>query len=230
MYSNRNMIGMLSALIKSIYVNIRLFPIRIAIKLPVIVGWNVHIKGLRKGAIVLQPPIKTKMCSLGRGNGSGEGGAHKHSYLNIGEKGVLHIANKFYITSDFHLLIYSRLYVGENFFANHGFRVICRKNIQIGTNCMFGWDVSILDNDGHDIFINDAKKDTVKSVIIGDNVWIGSKSTILKGTSVGCDSVVGFGALVSGNYPPESIIANQKAQAYQYDKVKWTRTMSKPVI
>jgi len=224
------MIGTLSALIKSIYVNIRLFPIRIAVKLPVIVGWNVHIKGLRKGAVVLQPPIKTRMCSLGIRNGSGEGGAHRHSYLIIGDKGELHVDDKFHIAADFHLSIYSRLYVGENFFANHGFRVICRKNIQIGADCRLGWDVTILDNDGHDIYIDNVKKDTVKNVTIGDNVWIGADSTILKGTSVGCDSIVGFGALVSGNYPPQSIIANRKAQASQHDNVKWTKTMSKPVV
>ncbi len=98
---------MLLALIRTIYVNIRLFPIHIAIKLPVIVGWNVHIKGLRKGAVVLQPLIKTKMCSLGIRNGTEEGGVHKHSCLIISDKGVLHVTDKFYIASDFHLLIYS---------------------------------------------------------------------------------------------------------------------------
>ncbi len=223
------MIRKFLALIKSIYVNIRLFPIHIAIKLPVIVGWNVHIKGLRKGAVILQSPVKFRMCSLGISNGTGENGAHKHSYLIIGNKGVLYVADKVNIMSAFHLLIYSKLCIGNNFYANHGFKIVCMKKIQIGSNCMFGWDITILDNDGHDIFINKVRKDTIKSVIIENNIWIGAKSSILKGSFIGCNSIIGFGALVSGNYPSESIITNYKAQAIQRHDIKWERTTSKPI-
>lgn len=45
-------------------------------------------------------------------------------------------------------------------------------------------------------------------MVIGDNVWIGWGSIILKGTVIGNNCVVGAGSLVAGKFPDNVVIAS----------------------
>ena len=51
-----------------------------------------------------------------------------------------------------------------------------------------------------------------KDVIIGNNVWIGWGSIILKGTIIGDNCVIGAGSLVSGEFPDNVVIAGNPAR------------------
>lgn len=50
-----------------------------------------------------------------------------------------------------------------------------------------------------------------KSISIGKNVWIGSNVVLLPGTSIGCDSVVGAGTVVTGDIPERSVVYRDKS-------------------
>jgi acetyltransferase-like isoleucine patch superfamily enzyme len=49
-------------------------------------------------------------------------------------------------------------------------------------------------------------------VVIEDRVWIGSRAIILKGVTLGHDSVVGAGAVVTRSVPPGSVVVGPAAQ------------------
>lgn len=72
----------------------------------------------------------------------------------------------------------------------------------IGKNCMIGHDVTILNTDAHPVFDINSHRivNFVHGIIIGDHVWLGSKSSILKNTIVADDCIVGYGAVVSGKF------------------------------
>ena len=47
---------------------------------------------------------------------------------------------------------------------------------------------------------------------IGRNVWVGGKATVLKGVTIGDDSVVGYGAIVVADVPAGAVVAGNPAK------------------
>lgn len=84
-----------------------------------------------------------------------------------------------------------------------------RQSVTIGNECRISWDVVILDRDYHGWGNN---PEVVKPVVIEDHAWLGCKSTILKGVTVGHHSIVGAGAVVFQDVPPYSIVSGNPAK------------------
>lgn len=57
-----------------------------------------------------------------------------------------------------------------------------------------------------------------RPVIIGDDVWIGSRVTILPGVNVGVGSVIGAGAVVTHDVPPYAVVGGNPAKVIKYRK------------
>jgi len=86
------------------------------------------------------------------------------------------------------------------------------QSISVGENCLIGADVIIVDTDFHNVDINsrhDSKLNHIDSlpVKLGDNVFIGTKSIILKGVTIGENSVIGAGSIVTSSIPSNVIAA-----------------------
>jgi acetyltransferase-like isoleucine patch superfamily enzyme len=95
-----------------------------------------------------------------------------------------------------------------------GVTIVCWEKVEIGDFCGFGGNVSLWDTDFHGIRHNErVDKNAVKTapIKIGDNVWIGAYSIILKGVSIGSRSVIGAGSVVTKNIPPDEIWAGNPA-------------------
>lgn len=98
-----------------------------------------------------------------------------------------------------------------------GATIYARKGITIGDNTNIGGNTKILDNDFHPIDpqarIEDIKeKIGTAPVFIGKNCFIGCNALILKGTHIGDNCVVGAGAVVSGKFEDNCVIAGNPAK------------------
>ena len=105
----------------------------------------------------------------------------------------------------------SKITIGKNVGIS-GATIYARNSIEIGDNTLIGGNAKILDNDFHPIEIearnNDIKEKILSRPIkIGKNCFIGCNSIILKGTELGDGCVVGAGAVVSGKFEANSVIA-----------------------
>lgn len=103
--------------------------------------------------------------------------------------------------------------VGSSTFLN-GTRVGCARRIVIGRECLVG-DARIMDTDFHSLVRQRHDKRApigVGQVVIGDNAWIGAGAAVLKGVTIGNDSVVAFGALVLRDVPPGRIVGGNPAR------------------
>jgi acetyltransferase-like isoleucine patch superfamily enzyme len=86
--------------------------------------------------------------------------------------------------------------------------------IRIGKDGLFGANVEIFDSNFHDLHPARRKAGTQKMapVEIGDNVFVGMGVKILKGVTIGDDSVIGAGSVVSSSIPAGVVAAGSPAR------------------
>lgn len=111
------------------------------------------------------------------------------------------------------------LVIGEN--CNFGAfdHITCTNKIVIGNNVLTGKWVTISDNshgntDQMTLYTPPNKRKIISKgpVIIGDNVWIGDKATILPGVTLGEGCVVGANSVVTKDVPAYSVVAGNPAK------------------
>lgn len=99
-----------------------------------------------------------------------------------------------------------------------GGSICAMASISIGRMCLLGANVSVMDNDFHLVSADADRNDfepsdlPAKSIEIGENVFIGTGTIILKGTNIGANAVIGAGSVVRGIVEPNSIYAGNPAR------------------
>lgn len=86
------------------------------------------------------------------------------------------------------------------------------ESIVIGDACMIAHGVYISDADWHGIYDRAQPVGETKPVVFEDNVWIGDSAIICKGVTIGKNSIIGAGAVVTKDVPPNSIFAGNPAK------------------
>lgn len=96
--------------------------------------------------------------------------------------------------------------IGHDTWINNNFTCIAEhKEISIGNNVLIGTCVEIFDSDFHGLNVSDrmiSKFECAKSVIIEDDVFIGSNVKILKGVRIGRGTILANGSIVLKDIPP----------------------------
>lgn len=207
--------------LNTIRFNLYYFPWRIAIKFPVFISGKVYLKELN-GKIKLDCSIRPGLIQIGYGevgifdkvksrtlwevsgcvtfNGAcniGHG-----SKISVGKTGFLHFGDNFTITAES--------------------TIVCFKEISFGNNCLLSWEILIMDTDFHKIK-NDLGEllNSESPIIFGDNVWIGCRTTILKGTKISKGCVVGANSLINKDlHKTNSIYAGIPAKVIK-ENITW---------
>lgn len=102
-----------------------------------------------------------------------------------------------------------KINIGKKCFFNNGCSLNCKDEITIGDHCLFGENVKMYD---HNHIYNDFSKPiarqgfTMAPIRIGNNCWIGSNVTILKGVEIGDNTIIGANCLIYRSIPAASIV------------------------
>ncbi|MEQ3307444.1 acyltransferase [Fusobacterium varium] len=121
--------------------------------------------------------------------------------------------------------------INSNIFINknttcEGMKLISTEpfDIEIGENCMFSYGIEIRNSDSHKIFsmINDKRINGGAKIIIENDVWIGTRCLILKGSFIEQGSVLGAGSIVTGRVEKNSIYAGVPAKKIK-SEIYWEK-------
>ena len=115
-----------------------------------------------------------------------------------------------------------------NFTLLNGALVMAEERIEIGSHCLISWNVGIADSDFHPLapaqriidahaiapfFKDRPPRPEIRTapVVSSDNVWIGMNAVLLTGVTIGENSVVAAGAVVTKSVPANVVVAGNPA-------------------
>lgn len=111
----------------------------------------------------------------------------------------------------FHTNFGKHIFIGKNVFINHGCSFLDLGGITIEDDVLIGPQVNII-TENHPVNPKSRKSLDLKSVTIKRNAWIGANATVLPGVTIGENSIVAAGAVVTKDVPDNTIVGGVPAK------------------
>jgi acetyltransferase-like isoleucine patch superfamily enzyme len=105
-----------------------------------------------------------------------------------------------------------RIEIGDYVALSPGVRITAHTAITIGDSCSLAQRVFITDADWHDLYDRVYPPGPTAPVVLEENVWVGDGAIICKGVRIGANGVVGAGAVVIRDVPPNTVVAGNPAR------------------
>lgn len=218
--SNMKFIEKILSVPKSLYVSIKLCGLKNGIRLPIFVRYNTVLRDI--SGHVITPAAGGIFCV---GFGSGEGTAdvkYVRSVLEV--SGTIIVEDYLRLGAGTRLCVSGTLHVNSMTNTSR-LHLVCMDKITIGKNVLIGWDTCIMDSDMHTILNLETKEILPKTsqVTIGDNVLIGTRCLILKGSNIPNGCIVGARSVVTKPFSiSNSILAGNPARVVKtgYTRLK----------
>jgi maltose O-acetyltransferase len=128
-------------------------------------------------------------------------------------KALFGASKAFWIEPQFYCDYGYNIFLGANFYANHGVTILDCAKVSIGDNVMLAPGV-LISTAAHPTDVKERVKglETAKPIVIGNNVWIGMGAMILEGVSIGDNAVVAAGAVVNRDVLPNTLVGGVPAK------------------
>lgn len=182
---------------KSILINFRYLDFKDAVKLPILVSHKTKFKNLR-GKIIVE---KVKFGNIKIGLGNSQAVDYKYDRAIIDNQGEIIFKGKCKITSGTKISVIGKLVFGNNSNIGGNSLIICHKKINFGENFLSSWETLFMDTDQHNIY--NMQGEIINSdneIFFGDNVWIGCRCTTMKGSYIGDNIIVGSSSTITGKH------------------------------
>lgn len=203
---------------KTIFFNLYYFPLREAIKFPVIVAPDVRLlnTGDRSGLELSDP---RKRVYLGYGESFALGG---RSCWSLAKGAMIRFKGFASLGRGTQIIAGGNITFGDNFYCNANCIINAGESLIFGNNCLLGWNVMVLDGDGHKLIDNDGSFKRYDPVQIGNHVWCASNTKILKGAYIPDNSVVAAGACISKKFMGKNLLLGAFNQILKTG-IEWSR-------
>lgn len=129
------------------------------------------------------------------------------------------------VNGNFQIYEGAKIFVGDSAsldlgrgYINNNAGLICFENIQIGNDVVISGNVIIIDTDGHVIKEHGFTK--TKPIKIGNHVWIGLNSIILKGVKIGDGAIIAAGSVVNRDIPENTLAGGVPAKILK-ENISW---------
>ena len=206
---------------KTILFNLRCLPLRQAARLPILVSHRVALYDL-SGAVTIRGELRPAMILLGFGEVGAFDFKRERSVWQVAGRVVFE--GRARLGNGFKLSVYDTgtITLGPEFVLNAESQLVCRESITFGRGCLISWDVLVLDTDFHPLVTDGAAAGAAQApIVFGDRVWIGARSSVLKGVRLEDDVIVAAGAVVTRPEPRSSVILGGNPATVVREGVEW---------
>lgn len=197
---------------KTLFFNFYYLPFRQAIRLPILVNHRTKFVALG-GKLTIPQSAKTGKIKLGFGRVQIADSRYSRFIWNLSDGGEISLGDHIKIGTGSKLHVQGKLFIGSESNFTGEATIICNKEVSFGEQCLISWQTLFMDSDLHRITDStNQQTNSDKPIYIEKKVWIGSRSTIIKGTKVSRNSVIASTSTVVGNFPSDSVIGGNPAR------------------
>ena len=125
----------------------------------------------------------------------------------IGKK----VDDTFFMIPPFYSDFGENIHIGKNVFVNHACTFMDRGGITVEDNVLIGPKVNLITTN-HPINPSERRATISQPIVIKKGAWIGVAATILPGVTIGENSIVAAGAVVSKDVPDNTIVGGIPAK------------------
>ncbi len=142
-----------------------------------------------------------------------------YSWLEMYPNSKLIINGNFSFMAGAHVIIAqnAKITIGSGY-INRFCHIKCFSEINIGNNVAISENVSIWDSDVHEVLREGSVM--TKPINIGNHVWIGTNTIILKGVKIGDNSIIAAGSIVNRDIPENCLAAGNPAKVIK-ENITW---------
>ena len=228
---------------KTLRFNLHYFPLKTALKLPVIVSHRTYLRELH-GKVTLPEKVERAMIKIGFGDVGHYDRKRSRTIWQV--SGTVGFGGKASIGHGSKISVRGNLEFGPDFNMTAESTIVCAKEIRFGRDCLLSWDILVMDTDEHPLYRretagretrdagsipcpevprpasnNNERINPDKAIHVGDHVWIGCKCVLLKGAEVPNDTVVAAGTLLTSSFAGENQVIGGNPPTVLKHYVRW---------
>ena len=211
--------NILRSIPKTLRFNLHYFPLKTALKLPVVVSHRTYLRELH-GKVELPEKVERAMVKIGFGDVGHYDRKRSRGIWQV--SGTVSFGGKASIGHGSKISVRGALKLGADFNMTAESTIVCAKEISFGDDCLLSWDILVMDTDEHPLYNKDNERiNPDKAIQVGDHVWIGCKCVLLKGALVPDNTVVAAGTLLTSSFSGEhQVIGGNPPTVLKHD-IHW---------
>jgi acetyltransferase-like isoleucine patch superfamily enzyme len=204
---------------KTLRFNLHYFPLKTALKLPVVVSHRTYLRELH-GKVELPEKVERAMIKIGFGDVGHYDRKRSRGIWQV--SGTVTFGGKASIGHGLKLSVRGNLCLGDGFNMTAESTIVCAKEIRFGRDCLLSWDILVMDTDEHPLYNKENEHvNPDKAILVGDHVWIGCKCVLLKGAEVPDNTVVAAGTLLTSSFSGEHQVIGGNPPSVLKNDVRW---------
>ena len=207
--------------IKTIKVNFHYFVFRDAIRFPIMISWRTVLKTVG-GVVFLDDKVTSGMLLFGYKSLGTIDAFYERTIWDI--EGLIKLQGRYNsIGRGSKFCVRGVCTIGGNLTITGRSELICQKKITFGKDVLISWDVLIMDSDFHEIMDESGiVQNEDMDVVFGSHIWIGCRTTIMKGTVIPNNCVIAAGSLISGKLLREGCVYTSNKNVLR-EHISWQR-------
>lgn len=204
---------------KSIRFNFHYFPLKTALKMPVVVSHRTYLRELH-GKVTIPEDAETGSIRIGFGDVGHYDRKRSRTIWQV--SGEVDFKGRASIGHGSKISVRGRLELGDKFNITAESTIVCAKEIRFGNDCLVSWDVLVMDTDEHPIYTKEGERiNEDRPIVVGDHVWIGCKCMLLKGAELPNHTILAAGTALRSTFRGEEQIIGGNPPSILKRDVSW---------